>query len=54
MKLDFVERKGETAEEIAAEVPVIIGKFTMAFPANNTNTNFRGLNVGEGQCPYKR
>lgn len=47
--LDFVELKGETAEEIAAEVLGVIQKFNLenkvvAFSADNTNTNFGGLN----------
>ncbi|CDQ72078.1 unnamed protein product [Oncorhynchus mykiss] len=51
--LDFVELKGETAEEIAAEVLVVIQKCNLenkvlAFSSDNTNTNF-----GEGQCPYQ-
>jgi hypothetical protein len=46
---DFVELKAETAEEIAAEVLVVNQKCKLqnkvvAFPANNTNTNFGGLN----------
>uniref|UniRef100_A0AAZ3RET9 Uncharacterized protein n=1 Tax=Oncorhynchus tshawytscha TaxID=74940 RepID=A0AAZ3RET9_ONCTS len=47
--LDFVELKGETAEEIAAEVLAVIQKCNLenkvvALSANNMNTNFGGLN----------
>uniref|UniRef100_A0A674CR22 DUF4371 domain-containing protein n=1 Tax=Salmo trutta TaxID=8032 RepID=A0A674CR22_SALTR len=47
--LDSVELKGETAEEIAAEVLVVIQNVylenkVVAFSADNTNTNFGGLN----------
>ncbi|XP_053277202.1 uncharacterized protein LOC128438617 isoform X2 [Pleuronectes platessa] len=47
--LDFVELKGEKAEELAAEIMVVIEKFSLenkvvAFSADNTNTNFGGLN----------
>ncbi|XP_052363746.1 uncharacterized protein LOC127923720 [Oncorhynchus keta] len=48
-QLDFVELKVETAEEIAAEVLVVIQKCNLenkvvAFSADNTNANFGGLN----------
>lgn len=47
--LDFVELKGETAEQLAAEVLLVIQKFNLenkvvALSADNTNTNFGGLN----------
>lgn len=47
--LDFVQLNGETAEEIAAEVLVVIEKLNLenkvvAFSADNTNTNLGGLN----------
>ena len=47
--IDCVELNGETAEEIAAEVLVVIQKCNLenkvvAFSADNTNTNFGGLN----------
>jgi hypothetical protein len=47
--LDFVELKGETAEDISAGAMVVITKFylenkVVAFSADNTNTNFVGLN----------
>lgn len=47
--LDFVELKGEKAEELAAEIMVVVQKFSLqnkvvAFSADNTNTNFGGLN----------
>ncbi|KAL7406482.1 hypothetical protein ABVT39_020149 [Epinephelus coioides] len=47
--LDFVELKGEKAEELAAEIMVVTEKFSLenkvvAFSADNANTNFGGLN----------
>ncbi|CAJ1066337.1 uncharacterized protein LOC128438617 isoform X2 [Xyrichtys novacula] len=47
--LDFVELKGETAKQLAAEILAVIEYFTLqdkvvAFSADNTNTNFGGLN----------
>ena len=47
--LDFVELKGEKAVELAAEIMVVIEIFSLenkvvAFSADNTNTNFGGLN----------
>ena len=43
--LDFVELKGEKADELAAEIMMVIEKFSLenkvvAFSADNTNSNF--------------
>ena len=50
--LNFVELKGEKSEELAAEIVVVIQKFSLennvvAFSADNINTNFGGLNRAE-------
>ncbi|KAK0132613.1 hypothetical protein N1851_032481 [Merluccius polli] len=48
-KFTCARTKGEKAEELAAEIMVVIEKFSLenkvvAFSADNTNTNFGGLN----------
>ncbi|KAJ8415662.1 hypothetical protein AAFF_G00402190 [Aldrovandia affinis] len=52
--LDFVELRGETAKQIASEILSVMHKFNLenkvvAFSADNTNTNFGGLNQIERQ-----
>lgn len=47
--LDFVELRGETAEDITSEILSVVRKYDLedtvvAFSADNTNTNFGGIN----------